>query len=732
MKIHQEQTEIYGSAADQSSGFKILASAKAFKILSSSLYKYKQRAIIRELCCNAVDGHIALKRTGVEVSKTFDVTLPSMLNQQFSVRDYGIGLSEEDVTGLYCTYFASTKSNSNDEIGGFGLGCKSPFAYTDTFTVTSWFGGKKMIFSAFMKNGEPNIMKMYEEDSSEHTGVEVTVPVSNDMNTWEAEAKRVFCSFGEYRPRFIGKPITVNYLEFDKDGICKIDGNYYSQHGNGVFAVMGGVVYPIPAEYWNNTMIGLYAARKTYYVRFEIGELDMTPSREELSLDPDTIASINKRMKLLNKVHEVEIDDAFKKCKDIRELHSHMMGRFPSEVWQRMIQKRVFRKKTIEQWKAQLSSYTRPNADVPIVRASVGAGTVRKVKQRWSNGVDISFGSSFRPVIINDLKTGAAEVMYGLDRLNKFRVEGAFVFDVFSNVKVDEKDPKSTTVGKANRENMVEYLKYFPTRMKDGKVILLSKVRAEVLKEMKDKGFIQPKKRTGKATNVVKYENGVTSEVQMYVEDIDDLKDVIWCAHEYGYLKIATPTITTETLKNGKTREKYDNWKTVTTFNDRIIKTWSKLEGKTVYVFKSQHWARADKNKNIEQFNESMVTDYVVDQMDKVTMDHFGVTVNERWINRLASNPITKPLTDDLCGHNGQRSDIGEFLLLVRDSRSDLKDAKQRTLNEVVSKLVKEATDRAYAKVREFEKNNPLIIGYLNQIYDLKDAIAKNIVEVAK
>ncbi len=734
MRIHQEETEIFGSI-EQSAGFKILASAKAFKILSSSLYKYKQRAIIRELCCNAVDGHIALKRSGVEPRSTFDVTLPSMLNQQFSVRDYGIGLCQEDIEGLYSTYFASTKANSNDEIGGFGLGSKSPFAYTDTFTVTSWFGGKKMVFSAFMKNGEPQIMKMYEEDTTEPTGVEVTVPVSNDMNTWEDEAKRVFCSFDIYRPRFVGKPITVNYLNFDKDGICHIEGSYGNRpmHSNGVYAVMGGVVYPIPSEYWNDSMIGLYASRKVYYVRFEIGELDMTPSREELSLDPETIASIQKRMRILNKVHDDQIAEEFAKCKDIRELHSRLINRFPTDVWNRMVQNVVFHKKTIKDWKQKFSSFERPYPDLPVVRASVSAGTVRKVKQRWHGGHDVSFGANFRPIIINDMKTGAAEVMYGLYRLNKFPVDGAYVYDVFSDAPIDDKNPKSKKTGKANRENMIEYLKYFPKRITKGKVILLSKVRAEILKAMKDAGHTQVKKRTGKATNVIKIENGGSSEVQMYVDDIDDLKDVLWCGTEYSALRIVTPTITTETLKNGKTRDKYESWKSANTFDERIIKEWSKLEKKTIYVFKNQHWARAHKNSDIQQLEEKMIVDYTTKLIDNLTHDDFGVTVNERWISRLASNTITKPLTDNLCGTTGSRSDTGLFMSRMANARPKLVGTKSvETLDVIVRRLEKEAHDRAYIKVHEFERNNPLIIAYLNQIYDVKDTIAADIVKIAK
>ena len=112
--------------------FRIRNSAKAFKILSAGLYANKIRAIIRELTTNALDSHTAAGTT-----RPVDVHLPSSLEPRFSVRDYGTGLDHDEVTNIYTTYFESTKTNSNDFVGALGLGSKTPFSYTDNFTVTA-------------------------------------------------------------------------------------------------------------------------------------------------------------------------------------------------------------------------------------------------------------------------------------------------------------------------------------------------------------------------------------------------------------------------------------------------------------------------------------------------------------------------------------------------------------------------------------------------------------------
>ena len=139
MKLHSAvQNEAILSNVGEVGEFRIRNSAKAFNILSSGLYANKIKAVIRELSCNAVDSHIAAGKTDTP----FDIHLPNSLEPWFSIRDYGIGLNHDQVTNLYTTYFESTKTDSNEFIGALGLGSKSPFSYTENFTVTAIKDGR--------------------------------------------------------------------------------------------------------------------------------------------------------------------------------------------------------------------------------------------------------------------------------------------------------------------------------------------------------------------------------------------------------------------------------------------------------------------------------------------------------------------------------------------------------------------------------------------------------------
>jgi len=183
------QAEAVLSNVGEIGEFRIRNSAKAFNILSSGLYANKIKAIIRELSCNAIDSH-----TAAGTNQPFEVHLPTTLEPWFYIRDFGTGLNHEQVSNIYTTYFESTKTESNAFIGALGLGSKSPFSYTDNFTVTAIKDGHKGIYTAFINDvGVPSIALMGEEQVTEPNGVEVKFSVNDryDFNKFADEANKV-------------------------------------------------------------------------------------------------------------------------------------------------------------------------------------------------------------------------------------------------------------------------------------------------------------------------------------------------------------------------------------------------------------------------------------------------------------------------------------------------------------------------------------------------------------
>jgi len=275
--------------------FRIRNSAKAFSILSSGLYSNKIRACVREYSCNAWDSHTMAGCPDLP----FDVHLPSTFEPWFSVRDYGIGLDHDGVINIYTTYFESTKSATNDVIGGLGLGSKAAFSITDNFTVTAVKDGRRGVYTAYInESGVPSVALMMEEETLDPNGVEIKFAVgdSSDFSKFRDEAARVFQYF-PVCPNVVGggdfEPYSADYIG---DEIMPGVRQLVRMHNS--IAVMGNIGYPIHVP---NAETNLGAALAGMLncgleIHFPIGALDIQASREGLSYIPTTIEAIKNRL----------------------------------------------------------------------------------------------------------------------------------------------------------------------------------------------------------------------------------------------------------------------------------------------------------------------------------------------------------------------------------------------------------------------------------------------------
>lgn len=282
--------------------FSLAESAHMFRILSDGLYQDKIAAVLREVGCNAADAHIE----GGIPDTPIEVKLPTSLDKSFYIKDFGPGLSDTQITEMYTVYGESTKQKSNDQTGAFGLGSKSPFAYTsaneddsDGFTVTSVNNGIKRVYTCFiLESGEPGIARLYEgpnDDPSWTSGLMVSLPVrSRDISEFHQTAKEVFKWF-RITPNVLG----LNGVIEDKFSGFTTQSDIFGLPANSSYnnaaVVMGGVRYPIDTSKvrdLTDTQIALLRAGVTLFV--PIGTVLMTPSRESLQYTERTQAGLNK------------------------------------------------------------------------------------------------------------------------------------------------------------------------------------------------------------------------------------------------------------------------------------------------------------------------------------------------------------------------------------------------------------------------------------------------------
>jgi hypothetical protein len=310
--------------------FKIRNSAKAFKILSDGLYANKIRAIIRELSCNAVDSHVAAGKADVP----FEVHLPTTLEPWFSIRDFGTGLDHDQVTNIYTTYFESTKTNSNDFIGALGLGSKSPFSYTDNFTVTAIKDGRKGIYTAFInEHGVPSIALMSETTTDETSGVEVKFAVNNsyDFRKFTDEASYVYSWFNLQPTITAPTSFAIQSVPYTEQNIIP---GVHTRSSTSSIAVMGNIPYTIDMPNAEQNLGPLYSMLHCGLVmEFKIGELDFQASREGLSYVAQTIDAIKSKLQQISDSLAVIIKQRAEEIPNLWDRAIFVHGKIRESLW---------------------------------------------------------------------------------------------------------------------------------------------------------------------------------------------------------------------------------------------------------------------------------------------------------------------------------------------------------------------------------------------------------------
>lgn len=311
MKPIVRDHEVTSTLANDNQEFLICNSPMAFEILSSSLYTNKPLAILRELICNGIDSHTDAGNKDAKVK----VILPSTLHPTLTIEDWGTGLSPDQINNLYRIYFGSNRRDSNDFIGGRGLGSKSPFSYTDQFSVTSWHDGTEYLYQAYLNEDHlPSLTPIYSKPTDRSNGMRIDIPVQEgDYYTFrtnmEALAKTFFdvvdvhgsCDIVPYKyDSATVIPASNTTPEFTVH--MRSRSHSYSDRP---LIIMGRVCYPVSTdprlhEFWHNL-------RGDTHVVLPVGTVNTAPSREALSLDDYSISVMNDIAELLMEVMRRDI-----------------------------------------------------------------------------------------------------------------------------------------------------------------------------------------------------------------------------------------------------------------------------------------------------------------------------------------------------------------------------------------------------------------------------------------
>lgn len=258
--------------------------------LLTEAYEDAELAIIREYSTNALDAHVEAGVTKpIEVTVTdSNFIIPSEMF--LKVRDYGNGLSIQDIHNIYSQYGKTTKNESNDYVGSLGIGCKSALAYTSQFTFTSVKDGVRC--QVIVSKDEDNAASMTVIDTSvtdDPSGVEIVVPLKR-FNGVSQKAKEFFRYWEKGTVLLNGEaPILIEGLKVSQNLLLVPGANDHR-------VVMGNIPYPAR---FSSHELGLPDGYSI--VAFvDIGDVHFTPSRESLKVDSrktkETLARVGQEV----------------------------------------------------------------------------------------------------------------------------------------------------------------------------------------------------------------------------------------------------------------------------------------------------------------------------------------------------------------------------------------------------------------------------------------------------
>lgn len=245
---------------------------KMFAVVSKLMYSRPIESIVREITSNCFDSHIEAKIDDpVVVSFGEDEAGEFIL-----FKDVGVGMSPERMD-VYSEWFSSTKEDTDEQLGMWGLGSKSPLAYTSQFFLTTVFNGKKYEYCVHEGVKKPRVDLLIEEGTEERNGTEVKIYIKNerDRASFIAACKselvyfdNVYLDGGDFYS-FDNEYTILEYSTFNYR-----DSNSYSKQ---LHCILGKVAYPINWE-----ELGISPINIPVGLRFKIGELQITPEREKL------------------------------------------------------------------------------------------------------------------------------------------------------------------------------------------------------------------------------------------------------------------------------------------------------------------------------------------------------------------------------------------------------------------------------------------------------------------
>lgn len=352
--IHEEEKqEILSSLTGEETSFAIDAtSSHIFEILRDKQYSNGKESLVREIIANAKDSH-------AEAGKS-DVPIRIWLNTNYlTIQDFGVGLSPERMDTVYRHYGRSSKRNSNEQQGFYGIGAKSFFSYATSASITSIYNGIKYEYVAYINDtGVGAIPLISQEPTDEGNGVSIKIPIQSRHFTEFRGYVQKYAQFMDPTPEILGDniygPTEPPKVTLEGTGWKMFARSDLSQYN----VLLDGIPYKYDVDY-DKRIHGVTFIFKT-------GQLIPSATREALTVCQKNEDAINAASKIFKAEIIETTKSAIENSNDLAEVISAIDSA------------KKFFGSTQEEWKWGGGTLTYPFHDNRIIRCTHGYGQLRK------------------------------------------------------------------------------------------------------------------------------------------------------------------------------------------------------------------------------------------------------------------------------------------------------------------------------------------------------------------
>ncbi len=269
--------------------------ALILSLASKNLYSNPIGSIIRELTSNCYDAN-------QESNSEKPILIYYERDEEndgvnICFKDNGIGISPDRFKNIYMNWFSSTKREDNIQIGGKGIGSKTPLSYQDQFEIETIHNNIKYLYILYKTSDKPKITLLSSSETNEESGTIIRIALKTENRKYSTEDDIYKFHQECIKQLSYFDNVVVKSYSWSYDNYFKIvtgkNFKYKSseQPFDTVHICLGQVTYPLDWKILKREPIKCPIA-----LRFEIGELDVTLSRENIEYNEASIKLIESRL----------------------------------------------------------------------------------------------------------------------------------------------------------------------------------------------------------------------------------------------------------------------------------------------------------------------------------------------------------------------------------------------------------------------------------------------------